>query len=94
MAVIEWSFTICNHMIRSFRTPDLGSYGTVDDFEHGFGGQWWRVGYTIPRERAWQAYCDDLQYVLNDVSLLLSNLDAERVVISTDHGHATGEFGI
>jgi hypothetical protein len=34
-----------------------------------------------------------LEYVLDDVALLLENMDAETVVISADHGNALGEFG-
>jgi len=35
-----------------------------------------------------------LQWVLDDVKLLLENIDAKRVVISADHGEAFGEFGV
>lgn len=73
--------------------PDLGTYGGVDSFgREGFGNLWTLTGYTVPRERVWQAYRDNLRYVLDDVSVLLSNLDAERVVITADHGHAAGEL--
>ncbi|HET7325005.1 MAG TPA: hypothetical protein VFJ06_11800 [Halococcus sp.] len=74
--------------------PELGSYGRPEDFGEGFGDLWNQAGYTIPRERVWRAYRDNLRYVLDDVSLLLENLDAERVAISADHGNAFGEFGI
>lgn len=42
----------------------------------------------------WEAYMDDLRYVLDDVELLLQNLDANRVAITSDHGEAFGEYGI
>lgn len=42
----------------------------------------------------WSAYMDDLRYVLDDVELLLENVNADRVVISSDHGEAFGEYGI
>jgi hypothetical protein len=32
--------------------------------------------------------------VLDEVELLLSNLDADRVAISADHGELLGEFGL
>jgi len=32
--------------------------------------------------------------VLNDVSLLVENIDASKMVISADHGNAFGEWGI
>ncbi|SDK06848.1 hypothetical protein SAMN05216226_11659 [Halovenus aranensis] len=44
------------------------------------------------REKVYQAYLDDLRYVLSDVSLLLENVDAEKVVLSADHGDAFGEY--
>ncbi|WP_434522251.1 hypothetical protein [Halorubrum sp. AS12] len=49
---------------------------------------------SITRESAWQAYRDNLEWVLGDVELLLSNLDAETVVLSSDHGEAFGEWGL
>jgi len=45
-------------------------------------------------ERVWEAYRANLDYVLNDVTMLLQNVDAERAVISADHGNAAGEFGV
>ncbi|MGN8218722.1 hypothetical protein ACTG0T_10300 [Halococcus morrhuae DSM 1307] len=75
--------------------PELGTYGSVDSFgREGFGNLWSLTGYTVPRERVWQAYRDNLRYVLDDVTLLLENIDAERVVITADHGHAAGELGL
>lgn len=48
----------------------------------------------IDMDDIWQAYIDNLRYVLDDVEVLLENLDAERVVISADHGNAFGEWGV
>lgn len=45
-------------------------------------------------ERVWRGYRENLRYVLDDVELLLENLDAETVVITSDHGNAFGEFGV
>jgi hypothetical protein len=45
-------------------------------------------------ELFWQAYCDNLRYVLDDVALLLNNVDVEKVVITSDHGNAFGEYGV
>lgn len=44
-------------------------------------------------DEAWEEYIDNLRWVLDDVELLLENVDAEKVVISADHGNAIGEFG-
>lgn len=45
-------------------------------------------------DNVWEAYRENLRYVLDDVSLLLQNLDAESVIISADHGNAIGEWGL
>lgn len=47
---------------------------------------------TLSRERAWEGYLDNLRLVLDEVELLLENLDADRVVVTADHGEAFGEF--
>ncbi|WP_276271950.1 hypothetical protein [Haloarcula litorea] len=49
-------------------------------------------GYST--DELWEASVDNLRYVLDDVELLLSNVDADRVVISADHGQAFGEQGV
>jgi hypothetical protein len=46
------------------------------------------------RQTVWESYLDDLRWVLDDIEILLQNIDAERVVISADHGEAFGEYGI
>lgn len=44
-------------------------------------------------EDIWDAYLDNLRYVLDEVAVLLDNLDADRVAITADHGEAFGELG-
>lgn len=44
--------------------------------------------------KAVQGYRETLQQVLTEVALLLSNIDAKKVVITADHGEAFGEQGI
>lgn len=46
------------------------------------------------RQTVWKSYLDELRWVLDDVSLLLENLDAEKVAITADHGEAFGEYGL
>ena len=48
----------------------------------------------IDFETFWEAYRENLRLVLDDVELLLSNVDADRVAITADHGDALGEWGI
>jgi hypothetical protein len=51
-----------------------------------------RVG-DVSRESVWDAYLDNLRFVLDEVGVLLENVDAETVVITADHGEAFGEYG-
>ena len=37
---------------------------------------------------------NDLRFVLDDIEILLNNLEADKVVITTDHGEAFGEYGV
>lgn len=43
------------------------------------------------RDRVWENYKNELRHGLSYVEQLLKNFDAERVVISADHGEAFGE---
>ncbi|WP_415381174.1 hypothetical protein [Halosimplex sp. TS25] len=42
-------------------------------------------------DELWEAHLENLRYVLSDVELLRENLDADRLVVSADHGQALGE---
>jgi hypothetical protein len=44
-------------------------------------------------ERVWRSYRANLEYVLDDVALLLENCDADTAVLTADHGNAFGEWG-
>jgi hypothetical protein len=63
-----------------------------------FGTNWnsvWdliRAG-SISETVVWESYQANLEYVLDSVRILLSNLDADRVVLTADHGNAFGEWG-
>ncbi|MDT3435480.1 sulfatase-like hydrolase/transferase [Haloarcula sp. 1CSR25-25] len=41
-----------------------------------------------------EAYLDNLRFVLDSIERLLDNIDAERVVITADHGELFGEFSL
>jgi hypothetical protein len=47
----------------------------------------------ITRREAWDSYIENLRLVLDELEILLKNVDAEKVVITADHGEAFGEFG-
>lgn len=62
--------------------------------EHGAGVYDLLRRGEIDEAEVWTAYEDNLRWVLNDVTeRLLTNLDAETVAISADHGNAMGEWG-
>lgn len=46
---------------------------------------------TTSREEVYEAYIETLRWVLDDVEELLKNIDAKKVVITSDHGEAFGE---
>lgn len=45
-------------------------------------------------DEVWQLYEDNLRLVLDEVELLLENVNAEKVVVTADHGNAFGEYSI
>ncbi|MDS0280546.1 hypothetical protein [Haloarcula onubensis] len=51
-----------------------------------------KAGYS--KEELWEASLENLRYVLDSVEVLLSNVDAERAIISADHGQAFGEGNV
>lgn len=48
----------------------------------------------LSRQAAISMYRDTLERVLVDVELLLSNIQADDVVVTADHGEAFGEWGL
>ena len=49
---------------------------------------------TLDRAVAVERYRETLARVLEDVDLLLSSIDADRVVVTADHGESFGEWGL
>lgn len=45
-------------------------------------------------DELWSAQIDCLRAVLNCIEVLLNNFEAERVIITADHGQLLGEFGV
>lgn len=48
----------------------------------------------IDKSEVWNAYYDNLLYVLDDLTVLLNNIDANTAIVSSDHGNLVGEFGL
>ena len=98
-----------NRLIVHYMQPHAPYRSMIDrygwDEKPGIGGQeatqpareMWeelRAG-VISVEEVWDAYRDNLRWVLDEgVEPLLRNLDADRVVISSDHGEAFGRWGV
>lgn len=86
-------------MIVHYMQPHHPFIPHFDGFETDLHEKWlnqWRdirVGH-VSREEKWRQYRDNLRYVLDYVELLLDSIDADPVVISSDHGEAVGEWGI
>lgn len=76
--------------------PDLDPGQSIDEFnEEPWRDIWARLRHgEVSRETVWDAYRDNLRHVLDDVAILLENVDADRVVITSDHGNAFGEWGV
>jgi hypothetical protein len=49
---------------------------------------------TLTGEDLWTLYLDTLRDALDSIAVLLRNIDAERVVITADHGEMLGTWGI
>jgi|AntDeeMetagen285_2_1112576.scaffolds.fasta_scaffold04106_2 hypothetical protein len=58
--------------------------------EEGFG----YITETGDSDSAWEAYLDDLRWVLDDIEILINNIDADKIVITADHGDAFGEYNV
>lgn len=48
----------------------------------------------LDKETAWKAFEANLNIVLEELNTLLRAVDAEKVIITSDHGNAFGEWGI
>lgn len=46
----------------------------------------------IGKEEAWEAYIDNLRWALDDIELLIENMDAEKPILTADHGDCFGEW--
>jgi len=78
--------------------PDLGGREVADRIEESAEGDrsvWKQLEEgKISKEEVMDNYNINLALVLEDVELLLENISAEQVVITSDHGNALGEWGL
>jgi len=74
---------------------DFGE-GIAKNYDHRPWNNVWEL-YQIGEasyEDVWEGYRENLRYVLKNVQVLLENVDAEKVIITSDHGNLLGEFGL
>jgi hypothetical protein len=91
----------CGRLVAHYMQPHfpsvpepLDSSMDLDSFESHWDSVWDRLrSGDIAEDIVWESYRANLRYVLDDVTLLLENIDAGRVIISADHGNAMGEWG-
>jgi hypothetical protein len=70
----------------------MGNFGTDDPRVRD---TWGRLqDGEVDCDEVWKAYRQNLEIVLDDIILLLENLDAENVIITSDHGNGMAEWGI
>ncbi|RDI69696.1 alkaline phosphatase family protein [Halopelagius longus] len=76
--------------------PDMGPGKQLDGFREQTEGDLWEALQRgeLTEGEVWKGYLDNLRHVLDDIERLLKNVDAERVVITSDHGNGFGEWGI
>jgi hypothetical protein len=102
-AVATWRAGVADRMVVHYMQPHfpsvphpaLDSGIDVDAVGEGWESVWdaLRRGEVDP-ERVWTAYRDNLRYVLAEVRRLLESIDADRVVITADHGNSFGSWGL
>jgi len=77
----------------------------ADDLSKGkkldnFGDQEWRDVWeklsdgSLEKQEVWEGYRDNLRAGLDEVETLLNNVDADRVIVTSDHGNALGEWTV
>lgn len=74
-----------------YRATALGENRALEPYEHR-PFEYLRNGGD--KDLVWDTYLDELRWVLEDVKVLLNNLDAERAVITADHGELFGHLGL
>ena len=72
------------------KTKDLNKFGNQPT-----GDVWDRLQRgEVSEEEVWDGYRRSLELVLDDLEVLLENVDAETVAITSDHGNAMGEWSV
>jgi hypothetical protein len=79
----------------SVPNPELESGLDPDRFGQAWDSVWGRLRKgKLSEAVVRRAYRENLEYVLESVEVLLTSIDAERVVITADHGNTLGKWGL
>ena len=79
----------------SVPNPELGSELHPDRFGQAWDSIWERLrDGEVAEGTVRAAYRKNVEYVLESVKLLVRSIDAERVVITADHGNSFGSWGL
>lgn len=103
--IATWRETDAERFILHYMQPHV-PYRTIDGHDalpHELVGEI-DVGRTtiwdllragdVSHDEAWDAYLDNLRWVLDDLAVLRMNLDAEKAILTADHGECFGEWGL
>jgi hypothetical protein len=72
-----------------YMQPHTPYIGVDDPPEDPFG----QLNYgSLSQETVWEMYIETLRTVLDSVAVLLENFDADKVIITADHGEGFGEW--
>lgn len=97
-AIATWRETVADRMIVHYLPPHI-PYGAralaenrpLNDIEKD---PWSALKNGTARERVWDSYLEELAFGLESVETLVEDIDAEKIVITSDHGDSFGEFGV
>lgn len=97
-AISTWRSTSASRMIVHYLPPHQ-PYGAnalrenrqLSEIEKS---PWESLKSGTPKETVWEHYLDELRFGLESVQTLVEEIDAEKIVISSDHGEAFGEYGL
>lgn len=92
----EWNRLIVHYMQPHFPSiPDpLGDSLALDEFGRRGLTIWDQIREgDLNSSRAMRSYQANLEYILESVNTLRKNIEANKVIISADHGECFGEWG-
>lgn len=91
----DYSRVIIHYMQPHF--PSIPTNLGYEINKNGDDDEWiWNssIDDNATKQKIYSAYEDNLRYILNEVSILINNLNSDRIVITADHANAFGEYGI